>query len=124
MVLDMGRKMANVKKQAKNAKTTNPDLQAEISKFEKEWYARPYADRIRKPAITLAISLSLTILFGQFSDILAGISLMVAIVSGMFTIGYALGGRPLTPTEQTIQNEKHHDFIYRGWAGNILNKDI
>ena len=47
----MESKMANVKKQAKNAKnTTKPDLHQEISKFEKEWYARSYADRIRKPA--------------------------------------------------------------------------
>ena len=63
--------MANVKKQAKNAKTTKPDLHEEISKFKKEWYARPYADRIKKPAIIFAISLSLAIIFSPLPELAA-----------------------------------------------------
>ena len=120
----MGRKMANVKKQAKNAKnTTESNLQEEISKFEKEWYARPYADRIRKPTKIFAISLFLTIICSQFSPELAGLIGIVAFFSGFQTMIYALGGRPLTPTEQTIQNKEYStDPIYRGWAGNIWPK--
>ncbi len=90
--------MANVKKQAKNAKTTKPDLHEEISKFKKEWYARPYADRIKKPAIIFAISLSLAIIFSPLPE-LAAIPGIVAFFSGFYTIGFALGGRPLHHSE-------------------------
>ena len=116
--------MANVKKQAKNAKhTTESDLQEEISKFEKEWYARPYADRVRKPAKIFAISLFLTIIFYQFSPELAGLIGIVAFFSGFDAITNALGGRPLTPTEQAIQNKEYStNPLYRGWAGNIWPK--
>ena len=107
--------MANVKKQAKNAKTTNTDLlHEEINKFAEEWYAPPYLDRIKKPGITFVISLLLTILFAQLSYGLAAIPAIVAFFSGFKTIGYALGGRPLNSTETMELNYKY-DGIRDYW---------
>ena len=87
------------KKMIQNAKAKRAKRDEEIAKFKAEWYARPYLDRVKRPAIIFVASLVLGLCFEPHSELISGIMFVIAFGAGFLTFGYAIGGCPLSPVE-------------------------
>ena len=79
-------------KQAEKEKRAKRD--EEIAKFKAEWYARPYLDRLKKPAITFIVLLLLGFILTPFFEFIGGIIFLGAFLAGFMTFGIAIGGCP------------------------------
>ena len=111
------------KKMIQNAKAKRAKRNEEIAKFKAEWYARPYLDRVKKPAITFAVSFALGLYFEPHSEIVSIVMFLIALGAGFLTVIYGLGGRPLSPVEAREAPDTLTDPTYHYLSCNIYNDD-
>ena len=110
------------KKMIQAEKERREKRREEIAKFSAEWYARPYLDRVKRPAITFAVSLVLGLYFAPHSEGVSAIMFVIAFVAGFKTFGYALGARPYSPVEmRESMHADTHDPINKASIGNIFH---
>ena len=106
--------------QAEKARRAKRD--EEIAKFSAEWYARPYLDRVKRPAIIFVASVLLGLYFQPHSEIVSIVMFLIAFVAGIKTLGYALGARPYSPVEMRENMEADYsDPANKASIGNTFH---
>ena len=106
-------------KQAEKEKRAKRD--EEIAKFRAEWYARPYLDRLKKPAITFIVLLLLGFILMPFFEFIGAIIFLGAFLAGFMTFGIAIGGCPHSSSGDyhSSSSDYHTSPTYSHLPGNI-----